>query len=250
MITEPFAEGSSPIHAIDPRLKILAATLFSLIVALCQEFTPLVSSLVVAILLIILARLEPRGVAKRLLVVCGFILLIWIALPLTFDEGTHFSIGPLRLSHQGLLLAGRITLKSSAILLAFMALVATMPVATLGQALWRLRVPVKLVHLFLMTYRYIFVIEAEYLRLHRAAKVRGFSPGSNLHTYRTYAYLIGMLFIRASIRADRVFKAMLCRGFQGRFYSLYQWDPSPNNWIFAVAMASIGALLITLEIMI
>lgn len=124
-------------------------------------------------------------------------------------------MGPLVATVEGVGLAARITLKANAILLVFIALVATMPVATLGHALHRLAVPDKLVHLLLFTYRYIHVMEKEYKRLHNAAVIRGFRPRTDRHTYKTYAYLVGMLLVRSLARAERVYDAMLCRGFQG-----------------------------------
>jgi cobalt/nickel transport system permease protein len=144
-------------------------------------------------------------------------------------------------------LAAQITLKSNAIILAFMALVTTMPFSTLGHALNRLQVPDKIVHLLLMTYRYIFVIEEEYQRLIRAAKVRGFQPGTNLHTYRTYAYVVGMLFVRAGERAERVHQAMLCRGFKRKFYSLQEFRARRSGWMFALIMTVVLLLLVALE---
>ena len=69
------------------------------------------------------------------------------------------SPGPFNAAREGVALAAQITLKSNAIVIAFMALVATMPFATAGHALHRLGVPDKIVHLLLMTYRYIFVLE-------------------------------------------------------------------------------------------
>ena len=85
-------------------------------------------------------------------------------------------------------MAAQITLKSNAILLALVALVTTMNFSILGYALNWLHVSDKIVHLLLMTYRYVFVIDQEYQRLIRAARIRGFQPGTNLHTYKTYAY--------------------------------------------------------------
>jgi cobalt/nickel transport system permease protein len=119
--------------------------------------------------------------------------------------------------------------------------------AALGHALDRLRVPGKIVHLMLMTYRYIAVIALEYERLVRAAKIRGFRPGTNLHTYKTYAYFIAMLFIRAASRAERVNRAMRCRGFDGRFYSLSVFPSNPRNWVFALSMAAVILLLVFIE---
>jgi cobalt/nickel transport system permease protein len=165
-------------------------------------------------------------------------LLLWVLLPFTFKGDVLASVGAIAVYRPGVVLAAQITLKSYAILLAFIALIATMSFATLGHALYRLRVPEKIVHLLLMTYRYVFVIEQEFLRLVRAAKIRGFRPGTNSNTYRTYSYVIGMLFVRAAARAERVHQAMLCRGFKGKFYSLQDFQMSSASWIFALIMTA------------
>ena len=115
-------------------------------------------------------------------------------------------------------------------------------------ALGCLGLPDKLVYLLLITYRYVFVMEQEYQRLTRAMKIRGFRPGTNLHSYQSYAYLVGMLFVHASVRADRVSKAMKCRGFTGIFHSLRQFDPNPGNLLFTVIMSLIIILMTTVEL--
>ena len=123
-----------------------------------------------------------------------------------------------------------------------------MSVATLGHTLARLRLPQKLIVLLLLTYRYVFVLDQEYQRLKRAADIRGFRPGTNLHSYRTYAYLVGMLLVRASARARRVYLAMCCRGFNGRFHTLAETPAAPHNLAFALMLGGLGALLLYLEI--
>jgi cobalt/nickel transport system permease protein len=169
-------------------------------------------------------------------------------IPFTFPGEALFRIGPLSAAREGVELAAQITLKSNAIVLAFMAMVATMPFATAGHALHRLRVPDKIVHLLLMTYRYIFVLEQEYLRLARAAAIRGFRPGTNLHTYRTYAYLVGMLLVKAMDRADRVRWAMLCRGFKRTFHSLQEFRTGAGSVVFSLLMAAAVAGIVALEL--
>jgi cobalt/nickel transport system permease protein len=144
-------------------------------------------------------------------------------------------------------MAAQIRLKSNAILLALIALVATMSLSVLGNALDWLHVPDKIVHLLLMTYRYVFLIEQEYQRLIRSAQIRGFRPGNNLHTYKTYASIVGMLLVRSAVRADRVYKAMLCRGFKRRFYCLYEFKAGKHEWLFATAMGGVILVLIYLE---
>jgi cobalt/nickel transport system permease protein len=237
MLEEPFATGHSQIHRLDPRLKVLFATVYSFVVALSDRFPSLFAALALSFVLIGLARLNIREVAKRVLIVNGLILFFWLVLPLTFEGVVLFYLGPFAVTREGLLISARITLKSNAILLAFVALIASTSIATLGHALNRLRIPEKIVHLLLLTYRYVFVIEQEYQRLVRATKIRGFRPKSNMHTYRTYAYLIGMLFVRASERAARVHQAMLCRGFKGKFYCLREFSFSRLDFVWSAFMA-------------
>jgi cobalt/nickel transport system permease protein len=247
MVPEPFAEGASPIHRIDPRARILVAAGFSVLIALAQGFRTLVPGLGMALVLTVLARLEVRSLLHRLAVLAGFMGLLWVVLPLTYPGVPVWRLGSLVWTQAGVLLAARITLKAVTLLLMLIALVATMPLATFGYALHELRVPQKIVHLLLITYRYVFVLDQEYQRLLTAAKIRGFKPQTNLHTYRTFAYLVGMLLVRASLRAQRVHQAMVCRGFKGRFYTLHELGGNGKTRFFAGSMILALAGLFFLE---
>ncbi len=237
MIQESFAAGNSPIHRLSPTLRVVAAAAYSFIVALAHGLPTLLTSLAISIILLFFARLNLKKVFQRFTVVLGFLLLIWVILPWTYKGEIWFHLGPLAITRPGVLLCLEISLKSIAILLAMITLVSTMTTARMGHTLNRLHLPDKLVYLILITYRYIFVIEQEYQRLMRAARIRNFSPGSNLHTYRTYAYLLGMLFVRSAERAKRVHLAMVCRGFSGKFYSLQENTRGYQNWVFALLMS-------------
>jgi cobalt/nickel transport system permease protein len=247
VLQEPFASGNSFVHRLDPRIRLLSACVYSIVVAVSRGVQVLTIAVLIALLLVIFAKLPPRETIKRIVVVNSFTLLLWLVVPLTFQGPIVFTLGPFNVYHPGVALAGQITLKSNAILLVLVALIATMPLATLGSALNWFRVPDKIVHLLLMTYRYFFVLEQEYRRMIRSAQIRGFRPGTNLHTYKTYAHIIGMLFVRSALRADRVHQAMLCRGFKGKFYCLYKFSSGRREWVFASAMGVVILLLIWLE---
>lgn len=247
MIREPFASGNSAMHRLDPRFRIVPAALFSVVVATAHRFQTLLGALGISIALIFIARLNPKTVSRQLLPTGGFLLLLWCVLPVSVRGQPVFSIGPLAASIAGITLAAQITLKSIAILSVFIALIATMNISVLGHGLGRLRLPEKFVHLLLITYRYIFVIEQEYQRLVRAARIRGFQAKTSLHTYRTFAYLIGMLLVRASLRAHRVECAMRCRGFTGRFHHISDFPSKAGNWLFAISMTAIISGLVAIE---
>ena len=247
MLQEPFAFGNSFIHRMDPRIRLLTAGIYSVVVALSRNFTVMTAAVLISFGLVVLAQLPARQVIKRILLINSFILLLWLIVPLTFQGHVAFRLGPLNIYETGIYMAAQITLKSNAILMILIALVATMNFATLGNTLNWLRVPDKIVHLLLMTYRYVFLIEQEYQRLLLAAKIRGFRPQTNLHTYRTYASIVGMLLVRSVVRAERVYKAMLCRGFKRKFYCVHEFKIDRKEWLFTTTMAGITFVLIYFE---
>ena len=241
-VQEPFAEGKSVPHRLDPRGKVVVAALFAVLLAVAQTYAVVLAGLAVALICLVLARLPLKKLVVRLLVVNSFIFLLWLVLPLTYPGEVVWRLGPLAVTKEGLIYTGLITLKSNAIIIALIALIATIPVITLGQALQKQRLPDKLCHLLLFTYRYLHVFEKEFQRQVQAMKIRGFKPGTNLHTYRSYAYLAAMLLVRSYDQADRVYQAMLCRGFKGTFYSLRTFSWSRQDGIFLTL--SLSALLV------
>ena len=236
MITEEFSQNTSPVHRLDPRFRIVVAALFSIQIAVSFDFALLAGALFIALVLTFMARLPVFPVLRRLLLVNVFVLFLWLFLPFTTPGEEILRSGPLTMTREGLALAGAITVKSNAIVLTILALIGTLPVAVFGHALQRLRVPRALCHLLLLTYRYVFVIEQEYLKLIRAMRIRGFVPRTDLHTYRSMGNLMGMLLVRSLERSERVHQAMRCRGFQGTFHSLALLAVRPADVLFAAAM--------------
>ncbi|MCI5212069.1 MAG: cobalt ECF transporter T component CbiQ, partial [Candidatus Electrothrix sp. ATG2] len=187
---------------------------------------------------------------QRLLIVNSFNLLFCLILPLTYTGDKDIAFVGISLSSTGLFLALLITVKCNAVLLIFISLLATSTAAQLGHGLQRLRVSPKLCLLFLFSYRYITLIQQELLRLQRAATLRCFQPGTNLHTYKTYSYMLGMMLVRSWNRAARVQQAMALRGFSGKFYSLYETEGMrKSDVLLLVVLLLTGTGLVILEIL-
>ena len=247
MLQETFITRKSLILDLTPRTRTLAAIVFATVIALSNELPVLLLALGTALLLVIVAGLDFRQVGRRLLVLSGFLLLIWLILPFTYQGEVVWRISFLSVTQPGLMAATRLTLKTCSMLLIFLTLISTMSTADLAHALHNLKMPAKLVLLLLITYRYIFLIEDELQTLQRAAKVRNFRPGTTLHCYRTYAYLLGMLFVRAAERAQRVHQAMLCRAFSGRFHSLREYHNRSQDYFFLALVTIISLMMILCE---
>ncbi|MEJ2323902.1 MAG: cobalt ECF transporter T component CbiQ [Nitrospirota bacterium] len=237
MHLEEFAWGDTLVHRLDPRVKLLTAMPLAILVALLQGLGGPARGLALSAALVALARLNIRKVLARLLVVNVFVLMLWAFLPFTHPGEEVFAIGPLSASREGLLLAASITLKTNAIVLATMALLGTSQVMDLAHALVHMRFPAKLVHLFFFFYRYLGVLHEEYARLRTAMRVRAFSPRTSAHTYRSFGWLLGMLLVRSYERSERIYRAMLCRGFHGHFPVLHHFRLRAADLAFALAMA-------------
>ena len=245
---ETFSTASSFLHRLDARVKLLAGLALVVVIALCRTFPTACAGLILGLSLVLVAHLNLKMVSKRLLLVNGFVIFLWFTLPLTYPGAAVFALGPLEFSREGILMAALITVKTNATVLVLISLVATSSLAALGQALVSLRVPPKLCLLLLFSYRYIFVIHQEYLRLVRAARLRCFKATTNLHTYRTTGYLFGMTLIKSHHRAQRVKQAMALRGFQGQFHTLYESPVGKNEITFALLIGIAVTVLIFLEL--
>jgi len=244
---EELANGDSFIRRLDPRGKIVVVFLFSIVVAAANRLQVLLCALLLGLLIVLAAKVPVKELVKRLIPVNMLILFLWFFLPFTFGGEPFFHIGPLAVTREGLLYATRITLKSNAMMLMLIALVASTPIFTIGHAMYSLGIPKKIVHLFFFTYRYIHVIYREYFRLKNSMKIRGFTPRTNLHTYKTFAYMVGMLLIKSFDRGQRVHNAMLCRGFKGNLYSLSKFSFKKGDVVSVVFMLTVIILLGVLE---
>jgi len=244
MHIEEFAIGNSWIHELDPRVKIIVTVIFSLVVALNQNLAGTALSLLLPTALLAAGRLNIAKVLVRLAIVNGFMAFIWFFLPFTVPGETICTLGPLSIQKEGIQGALLITLKSNSIILMVITLLGTSQIFTLVHALSHLGVPDKLVHLFFFCFRYVHVIHEEYHRLINAMKIRGFRLKTDMHTYRAYAYLVGMLLVRSFDRSKRILQAMKCRGFKGRFYILHHYQMKSYDYALVGSSIAFSALLL------
>jgi len=244
---EELSNGDSFIKRLDPRIKIVVVFLFSVVVAVSNQLPVLMWALALSLLIVLAAGVPTKELRGRLIPVNMLIIFLWLFLPFTFAGKVAFFIGPLAVTHEGVLYATRITIKSNAMMLMLISLVASTPIFTMGHAMHELGIPKKIVHLFFFTYRYIHVMHREYARLLNSMKIRGFRPKTSLHTYKTFAYMVGMLLVRSFDRAQRVHNAMLCRGFKGNLYSLSKFSIKRRDVVSLVCMLTIIILLGVLE---
>lgn len=246
MLEKEIIYRESYFHGLDPRTKVMAIFSFSMVVAVINSWAAIGLALFFGLGALSGSGLKLKDVLPKLFPVNLFLLFLWLLLPFTVNGEALFTIGPITATHEGVAYGIRISIKSNTIMILLIVLASSTSVLDLGNALSGLKIPEKIVQLLFFTYRYIHVLYLEYTRMMSALKVRVFQPKTNFHTYKTYAYLVGMLLVRSSYRAERVYTAMLCRGFDGKFHSLSTFSFTAKDRLFLLLafmiIASLGIL--------
>jgi len=161
MFDQPFVRDSF-IQQIDPRMRVLLAVLLAVALALLRQMTACCLGLGLGCVLLGLAQAPLGPLWRRLVAINMFILFLWLVTPWTTPGAVVWQWHFIQVSREGVYLSLLVTLKSNAIACVFLALVASLPAATLGHALERLGCPDKLVFLFLFTGRYIHLLAGEW----------------------------------------------------------------------------------------
>jgi cobalt/nickel transport system permease protein len=230
---DPYRPRSSPVHQLDPRIKLALTLAFILTNALVPAGAWPVYILLFALLVSveILSELGVGYVLRRSALALPFVL---AALPVMFTMPgpglTSFPIGhwTLTISQPGLERVISVALKSWISVQAAIVLASSTPFPDLLIALRALRVPRLLVAVFGLMWRYLFVLVDEALRLMRARAARSGETGlpgarrggSLVWRGRVTGGMAGSLFLRGIERSDRIYMAMLSRGYDGEVRTL------------------------------
>jgi cobalt/nickel transport system permease protein len=232
---DPPPAVDSPIARLDPRWKLAGIAVAAAAAAAVQSPGPALAALAGALLLSVVARLPARWFAGRLFALALALAPFAIVMPLV--QGMA-----------GARIAALLAAKAMAVVTLALVALATAPLPTNLHAAQALRLPGTLVHVLLLSYRYLFVLADELDRLRRAIRVRGFRPRMDRHTYRTVGHVVGTLVVCGAERAEGVAHAMRCRGFDGQFRSLTAFHTATADVAFFVLVAVTAAGIVAWEV--
>jgi cobalt/nickel transport system permease protein len=217
-----YQSAESLIHHLDPRVKVMVA--LGLIIGIVSTpdrafpAYPLLWSLIASLILI--AHLSVWRVGRMATLALPFSLAA-ATLMFTMPGDTLVAWGGLTISDAGVIRFVAILLKSWLAVQAALLLAMTTPFPDLLWALQSLKIPGILVTIISFMYRYLVTLRDEAERLLRARAARsgrlpGYPAGGSLWwRARVAGSLIGNLFLRSYERSERVYAAMLARGYDG-----------------------------------
>ena len=203
-------------HSLAPRTRLLCALLMVFAIALTPNgrwWSWAIYGL--GVLGVVFFHRVTRRLLFKIMAI-EFVFIGAVLLGTLFRDGGEvlWSWGILRITTEGLTVLGSVTIKSLLSLLTLNILTLTTSVPALLNALTALRVPPLLVAILASMYRYIGVLIREFQAMRRAATSRNL-PKNGVWQRLVIGNMIGTLFIRTFERGERVYQAMLARGYQG-----------------------------------
>jgi len=232
--------GFSAVHRLPAEVKIVAALAFVVsVVATPREAVWAFGLYAVLLVAVAAAAGLPAGwLATRGLIETPFVVL---ALVLPFLEGgPHVRVAGLALSEAGLWAGWNIVAKGTIGVFASLLLAATTNARDLLLGLQRLRTPAPIVQIATFMLRYADVILGN-ARAMRIARLSRCHDPRFLWQVRAFATSIGSLFLRSYERGERVYVAMLSRGYNGALPTGAAGRPPARQWATALTIPAAAA---------
>lgn len=252
LIRDRHVAGSSFVHLLDPRAKLVMTLAFIFAAILTPAGRWDIFGLMAAVFLAVLvaSRLSPLLVFGRSALALPFVL---AAAPVLFNRpGDTLFTAPVfgwTATDEGLVVVTSIFARSWLAVLAATILTATTESDHIIRSLRWLGVPRILVTTIAFMWRYIFVIAEEVHRMLRArdarsARIDRRSGGTVMWRAKVAGNMVGTLFLRSLDRSERVYVAMQARGYDGELRSMDRFAMTARD----LAFITLGlAILITVQ---
>lgn len=220
-----YIPGDSPIHNLDPRVKILLSIVFIVSLFIVTNFTGYIYVTIYLLLVIYISKIDIRYMFKGLKPIM-MILLITMALNMFLTPGkVIWSYGILKLTREGLRLAVFMSIRLIFLILGTSLLTYTTSPILLTDGIEMLLSPFKrigvpaheLAMMMTIALRFIPTLIDETDKIMKAQMARGadFESGNIMKRAKAMIPLLVPLFINAFRRADELAMAMEARCYRG-----------------------------------
>ncbi len=231
---EELAGNNTAIHRLHPMAKLITtfAYLFAVISFEKYDLSGLIPFTLYPVIMMSLSETPYRPLLARLLVALPFS--FFAALSNVFLERTvAFEYAGISVSF-GLISFVSVIVKTMLTVMAVLILAATTPMEKTAHELIRLKVPKIFVIQLMLTYRYIGALIEETGNMIMSYHMR--SPRQKGIELGHAGTFVGQLILRSFDKAERIYYAMKCRGFDGEYGAAASGPAASADWIFTVGM--------------
>lgn len=253
-LSDQYRHRNSFIHHLDPRVKVVLTFgyIFALGLIPVERWWAFGFFLILVLVVSSMAKLGPLFAIRRSYVALPFMLAA-LAVPFTITGPIVFRLPLLgwTISEPGLIRFISILLRSWLAVQAAVLLTVTIRFPDLLWSLSALRMPRPIVAIVGFMYRYLFVLADEATRMLRARAARsahltGHASSSIVWQGRVAGLMVGSLFMRALERSERVYNAMLARGYDGQIRVLTRFKMMKLDWVTLIFVLLLLSTPVTL----
>lgn len=244
---EDLAKANGLLQRLDPRIKVIGILILIIAAATAHKLWVIGAVFAIALALAASSRVSPLLLAKRVwLPVLLFTGIIALPAPFVIPGRAVWRLPVLGwpLTAQGLLSAEYLVTRVESASTLSVLLILSTPWNHVLKALRVLRVPVVVVVILGMAYRYIFLLidSARDMLESRRSRMVGELKGAERR--RLAAASVGVLMSKTMQLSTDVYSAMLARGFRGEVYMLDDFHTAALDWIMLCLFAAMagGAL--------
>ncbi|MEV7441390.1 cobalt ECF transporter T component CbiQ [Streptomyces sp. NPDC002120] len=239
-----YRHGHTPVHALPPHCKLAATFAFVVVVVSTPREAVWAFGLYAVLIAAAaaVARIPAGFLLRRLLIEVPFVAFA-VLMPFV-AEGERVEVLGMSLSVSGLWGAWNVLAKGTLGVAASVLLASTTELRALLLGLQRLKLPPLLVQIASFMIRYGDVVTDELRRMSIARRSRGFEA-SGIRHWGVLAKTAGALFIRSYERGERVYLAMVSRGYAGSMPVIDEVTASRAQWAYA-AVLPVTALAVCL----
>jgi len=232
---EELAEGDTVIHRLHPMAKMITTIAYLVVVISFNKYniSGLIPFFIYPVLIMALGEIPYRSVLSRLLIALPFSFFAGLSNPF-FDRETAWIYFGIPISW-GLLSFISILLKTILTVMAVLILVAATPMDKIAHQMVKLKIPKIFVMQLMLTYRYITLLISEAGSMMTAYHLRsGSQKGIQMAHIGTF---LGQLLLRSFERAEKVYLAMKCRGYNGEYQFAAQDKMKMSDFIFCISLS-------------
>jgi cobalt/nickel transport system permease protein len=244
---EKLAKQSGLLQKVDPRVKIVAILPLIVIAALARSLWVISGLLVLAVAIALLSRVPLSTLAKRVwLGVLAFTGVISVP-ALFLTPGRAIYNAPLpgwTVTAQGLRAATYLIMRAETAATFSVLLVLCTPWSNLLKALRVLRLPIVLVVILGITYRYIFLLLRSAQEMFQSRQSRRVGRLGGREQRRAAVAGAGVLMSKTLQLSDDVYLAMRSRGFQGEVYLLNEFRTDWFDWVTLALSITVAAVAV------
>lgn len=236
-VLDDLSHKDTTIHEIHPISKFIVTMSFIILVLSFDKYevNQLLPYIIYPMVLIVLGDIPVTVLLKRMFIGMVFAVCVGIFNPL-LDQSIRYEILGIPI-FGGWISFASLLIKSGLTILAALLLFVTTGVNQLTLILATLRVPNIFIQQFVLTFRYIDLLIEEVSKTYHAYTLR--APGQKGIHFRVWGSLCGQIIMGTFYRAERIYEAMILRGFTGEFHIGQMRKPVFKDILFIIVWVTV-----------